>query len=417
MIPSDMDELKLIGPFSQLLTMEDLSVRGALKDSDLRIIENAGIIIKGEFIEAVGSFMELKSRAQVIEETGVTLTAMPGFIDAHTHICWAGSRAGDYAKRLSGKSYIEIADEGGGIWSTVTKTRQASEDILAHITAAHAEIMLSEGVTTIEVKSGYGLNKDAELKMLRSIISAGSITKADLIATCLAAHIKPSDFSGTSGEYIEFVIHEILPEVISHQLARRADIYIDKGAFNEVEGRLFIKQAREMGFDISVHADQFYRGGLKLAVELGAMSADHLEATTNEDIRLIADSKVIPVALPGASMGLGERFAPARKLLNEGASLAIASDWNPGSAPMGKLLMQASVLGVYEKLTMAETLAAITCRAAPVLGLSDRGVIKPGMLADFIAFPSADYREIVYYQGALPVAEVWKKGRRAGSKE
>jgi len=405
-----MNKLKLIGPFTQLLTMDDIPVRGPVSDKQLQVISNAGFCLKNNIIEAVGSYRELKCIAPPAERTGNAMVAMPGIVDVHSHICWAGSRAGDYAKRLSGKSYLQIAEEGGGIWSTVTKTRQASEEMLAHITAAHAEIMLTEGVTTIEVKSGYGLNRDSELKMLRAIKEAGKFTRADLIPTCLAAHIMPADFKGSASEYLEFVIKNILPSVKSDELADRADIYIDRGAFNESEGRYFMTEARGLGFEISVHADQFYTGGLKLAVEFDAASADHLEATTDEDIRLIARSKVVPVALPGASLGLGAGFAPARRLLNEGATLAIASDWNPGSAPMGKLLMQASILGVYERLTMAETLAAITCRAAPVLRLNDRGILRPGMLADIIAFPCTDYREIVYSQGAMPVAEVWKRG-------
>jgi len=397
--------------------MEELPAKGPVSDEQLQIISNAGILVNGEFIEAVGSYRELKSLTPVTEDTGGIYTVMPGLIDVHSHICWAGSRAGDYARRLSGWSYLQIAEEGGGIWYTVTKTRQASEEMLVQITAAHAEIMLMEGVTTIEVKSGYGLNKESELKMLKAISIASEFTSADLIPTCLAAHIKPGDFEGTAMEYLVYIINEILPSVKSENLARRVDIYIDKGAFNEEEGRYFMKAARDMNFELSVHADQFNIGGLNLAVEFGALSADHLEATTDEGIRMIAASNVAPVALPGASIGLGTGFAPARKLLNQGTTLVIGSDWNPGSAPMGKLLLQASILGVYEKLTMAETLAAITCRAAPVLGLSDRGIIKPGMMADFIAFPCSDYREIIYSQGAIPVAEVWKRGRRVRNKE
>jgi imidazolonepropionase len=407
-----MDKLKLTGPFSQLVTMDGLPARGPINDDQLQIIENAGILIKGSFIEAIGPYSDLKHLTPVREEMENSLTAMPGMIDVHTHICWAGSRAGDYAKRLSGKNYIQIAEEGGGIWSTVSKTRNTSEEILGHIIAAHAEIMFNEGTTTIEVKSGYGLNKESEIKMLRAIHLASGNTAADLVPTCLAAHIRPRDFEGSSGQYIEYVIKEILPAIKAENLASRADIYIDNGAFDEEEGRVFITAAKKMGFAISVHADQFFRGGLRLAVELEADSADHLEATSDEDIRLIAESKVIPVALPGASIGLGSGFAPARKILNAGASLVIASDWNPGSAPMGKLLLQAAILGVYEKLTIAETLSAVTFRASQVLRLNDRGILRPGMLADFIAFPCNDYREIIYSQGALPVAGVWKKGKK-----
>lgn len=407
-----MNNLKLLGPFKQLISMDGLPLRGPLADSQLNIIENAGILLNGERIEAIGQFRDLLSHTRSIEETGNALTAMPGMIDVHTHICWAGSRAGDYAKRLAGKNYLQIAEEGGGISSTVSSTRKAPEELLAQITAAHAEMMMTDGVTSIEVKSGYGLNKDSEIKMLRAIQKAGKMTHADLTPTCLAAHIKPADFEGSASSYLEYIVNEILPVVKSEELAHRADIYIDKGAFNEVEGRYFMKSAKDLGFDFSVHADQFFRGGLKLAVEFDAVSADHLEATIDEDIKMIAESRVIPVALPGASLGLGAGFAPARKLLNSGASLVIASDWNPGSAPMGKLLLQATILGVYEKLTMAETLAAVTSRAAPVLRLNDRGIIRPGMLADIIAFPCSDYREIIYSQGAMPVAAVWKRGKK-----
>jgi len=189
------------------------------------------------------------------------------------------------------------------------------------------------------------------------------------------------------------------------------DIYIDEGAFTPGEARYYLSEAAKLGFDLAVHAEQFSRGGVQVAVELGAQSADHLEVVTKKEISILAASGVCPVVLPGASLGLGAGFAPARKILDAGASLAIASDWNPGSAPMGNLLMQASIIGVYEKLTMAETLAAVTCRAAQALHLNDRGILRPGMLADFIAFPCRDYREILYNQGGIMPVKVWKRGR------
>jgi imidazolonepropionase len=213
------------------------------------------------------------------------------------------------------------------------------------------------------------------------------------------------------------LVAELLPVVKENRLAGRVDIYVDVEAFNRDVARYFLTEAKEMGFKLTVHADQFTPGGVSLAVELGALSADHLEASTEKDIKLIANSHVIPVVLPGASIGLGSAFAPARRLLDAGASLAIASDWNPGSAPMGNLLMQAALLGVYEKLTMAETLSAITFRAAMALGLNDRGALVPGMLADLIAFPCSDYREILYNQGGMMPVAVWKEGGRVRSRE
>lgn len=406
-----MHKLKLIGPFAQAVTMDNLPVKGPLSDDRLEIIDHAGILVNGEMIEAIGAFRELKSLTLKIEPVEGDFVVLPGMIDVHTHLCWSGSRAKDYAMRLSGSSYLEIARQGGGIWSTVTKTREVGMEELAGLTALHANRLLHQGTTTVEVKSGYGLNADSERKILNAIRKANEITKNDLIPTCLAAHIKPKDFEGSAREYLNYLIQDLLPGIKAEKLSHRVDIYVDEGAFNIQDALYYLNAAKALGFDVVVHADQFKPGGAQLAVEVGALSADHLEASSDEDIALLARSKVIPVALPGASLGLGAGFAPARKLLNTGAPLVIASDWNPGSAPMGNLLMQAAILGIYEKLTMAETLAAITCRAASALRLTDRGVLKPGMLADFIAFPCGDYREILYNQGGMGPEIIWKRGR------
>jgi imidazolonepropionase len=406
-------KLRLVGPFTQAITFAGMPLKGPLSDEMLEIIPHAGILVNGGIIEATGPFHALKSLASAVEPVEGDFTVMPGLVDAHTHICWAGSRAADYAMRLSGKSYIEIAQQGGGIWRTVTHTREAGQEDLAVLTASRADRLLQQGTTTIEVKSGYGLETEAELKMLGAIHKANEITRADLVPTCLAAHIKPKDFNGTARAYLEIVVRELLPLVKDQKLSNRVDIYVDEGAFNGEDARYYLSAAREMGFDLAVHADQFGRGGVQLATAVGALSADHLEATSGEDILRMAASSVIAVALPGASLGLGAAFAPARKLLNAGVSLAIASDWNPGSAPMGNLLMQAAVLGMYEKLTMTETLSGITYRGAAALNLHDRGMLQPGMQADFIAFPCADYREILYNQGGMLPGMVWKRGVRS----
>jgi imidazolonepropionase len=411
---SDMknEKLSLIGPFRQVLSLDNLPVNGCLSDDQLSVVVDAGILVKGGLVEAVGSFRELKSLTADVERVDGDFVVMPGLVDAHTHLCWAGTRANDYAGRLSGKTYLELARQGGGIWSTVTATRAASPEALTELTLTRAERLFSQGITTVEVKSGYGLHVEAERKMLKCIREADRQSGADLIPTCLAAHIKPRDYDGSARQYLEHIAGELLPAVKKEGLAGRVDIYLDEGAFNETDARYYLSEAKRLGFELTVHADQFTTGGVRLAVEMGARSADHLEATTDGDIELIARSAVIPVALPGASLGLGTNFAPARRLLNKGASLAIASDWNPGSAPMGNLLMQAAVLGVYEKLTMAETLSAITFRAARALGLTDRGILGPGFLADFIAFPCSDYREILYNQGGIMPGIIWKRGKR-----
>lgn len=391
--------------------MDGLSVKGVLPDDRFPVISNAGILVNDGKIEAIADFRELKSLNADVEEVEGNCVVMPGMIDVHTHLCWAGMRSKDYAMRLSGKTYLEIAQQGGGIWNTVTATRAAGNEELTAITVERAQRLLRQGTTTIEVKSGYGLDVSSELKMLTCIRDANNQTGADLVSTCLA-HIRPKDFEGTALQFLELLVAELLPQVKENHLADRVDIYVDVEAFNRDDARYFLTEAKEMGFELIVHADQFTPGGVSLAVELGALSADHLEASTEKDIKLIASSNVIPVVLPGASIGLGAAFAPARRLLDAGASLAIASDWNPGSAPMGNLLMQAAIMGVYEKLTMAETLLAITFRAARALGLTDRGALIPGMLADLIAFPCSDYREILYNQGGMMPHIVWKNGVR-----
>jgi imidazolonepropionase len=404
----------LIGPIRQALTLSGLPLKGALQDSQLDIIPEAGILIKNDKIHQVGNYWDLYPEAQSIGAEIVNLkgdfVALPGLIDCHTHICFGGSRAQDYAMRNAGKSYLEIAKAGGGIWDTVTQTRKASLEKLAQLTLQRANRHLKDGVTTIEVKSGYGLSLEEELKMLRAIKLANENAEADLIPTCLAAHIKPRDFEGTHRDYLKNIAEQLFPILQKEGLANRIDAFIEDTAFTFEDIQSYFQKAKEMGFEITVHADQFHAGGSQVAVDFGAISADHLEASGEKEIAILAASDTIAVALPGASMGLGVAYSPARKLLDAGASFAIASDWNPGSAPMGDLLMQASVLGTFEKLSNAEVLAGITYRAAAALGLNDRGQLEPGMLADIILFPTDDYREITYMQGRMKPLKVYKKG-------
>ena len=388
----------LSGPFTQLLTMDNLPERGKLSDEQLEIIPDAGILHQDGVILAVGNFEQLRKEnpGANIEFLEGDFVCLPGMIDVHTHICWAGSRANDYAMRLAGKTYLEIAEAGGGIWSTVMKTREASVEELAELTFERAEKLYQQGVTTIEVKSGYGLSVDDEIKMLKAIQLANQKTSAELIPTCLAAHIKPKDFPGNEQEYLQYIIENLLPEVKKQNLANRVDIFVEKGAFSVSDAKYYLPEAKKMGFDVVIHGDQFSSGCASLAAEIQAISIDHLEYADESEIEILAKSNVIPVVLPGASIGLGEKFAPARKLLDAGCSLVIASDWNPGSAPMGNLLVQAAILGAYEKLSMAETWAALTCRAARALKRNDIGVLKKGNKADFIVFETGDYREVLY---------------------
>lgn len=395
--------MKLIGPFTQILPLTGMPLKGALKDDQLLVISDGGIVTENGLIVAVGDFEQLRKDypSIPIEETKGDQVLLPGFVDCHTHICFAGSRAKDYAMRIDGKSYLEIAMAGGGIWDSVTQTRAADEALLTELLLKRIERHLGEGVTTIEVKSGYGLSVEQELKQLRAIKSAAAKTKASIVSTCLAAHMVPKDFDGDQAKYLEHILNDLLPVVKQENLANRVDIFIEKSAFSAENALGYLIKAKQMGFDITVHADQFTTGGSNVAVKLGAVSADHLEASVERQIKWLANSNTVAVTLPGASLGLGMQYAPARKLLDAGACLAIASDWNPGSAPMGDLLMQAAVMGAAEKLNTAEIFAGLTYRAAKALNLTDRGTIAPGMRADLQTYPTDDYREILYHQGKL----------------
>lgn len=402
---------KVIGPFLQLVTLRNLSERGAIKDEQLEIISGGGLLVEDGYIQEVAPFDELvKSNQKVsIDEVEGDRVGLPGLIDCHTHICFAGSRARDYAARNNGKTYQEIAKAGGGIWDTVTKTRDAGEQELRQNTSERLSLLLKRGITTVEIKSGYGLSVEDELKMLRAIQIASANSQADVVPTCLSAHIIPREFK-KEADYLEFILREILPKVREEKLAKRFDIFIEENAFTPSLSLGFLNAIKKAGFSLTVHGDQFTTGGSQVAISCKASSVDHLEASGDEEVQALSKSQVTPVVLPGASIGLGLPFAPARKLLDADCSLAIASDWNPGSAPQGNLLTQASMLGTYEKLSAAEIFAGITFRAAKALKLTDRGILEAGKVADFTSFDCADYREILYHQGELQPSMTWKKG-------
>jgi imidazolonepropionase len=408
--------MELIGPISQLVTLQDLPLKGPISDSTLPIISNAGIAIENSTIVAVDSWDSLIARYPTAHITKLegAYVAVPGYIDCHTHICFGGNRARDFALRNAGVSYLEIAQSGGGIWDTVTQTRKCTEHELTQIVIKNANKHLQSGVTTIEVKSGYGLSVEEEIKMLRAIYNGNNETAADLVATCLAAHLKPKDFNGSNEAYLNYLVTNLFPVLQSENLTNRIDAFVESSAFSIDEIVPYLQAAKALNFDITIHADQFTTGGSEVALQFEALSADHLEASGDKEIETLAQSNTIAVALPGASVGLGCSFAPARKILNKGGALAIASDWNPGSAPMGDLVCQASILATFEKLTTAEVFAGITFRAAAALNLFDRGRLIVGNKADFILYSTNDYRDILYYQGSLRPSKIWKSGKLIG---
>ena len=375
----------------------------------LPILENMWIRSAGGSITNIGELEAIKQPRDTLYELQSPHVCLPGLIDAHTHLCYAGSRAADFAGRLNGISEKAIASMGGGIMDTVRHTRLCNLQPLTEHLVQRLHTVMKQGVTTCEIKTGYGLNYDDEMKMLEAIRKASKEVSVSLVPTCFAAHIRPPEFNSDK-EYLNFITHRILKTVVDGDFCHRLDISIDNYAFSPKEAKTYLKAAKNMGFDIIIHADQFQMEGSKLAAEVGALSADHLEASGLREFEILKQGNVIPIVLPGSCMGLGVPFPRCREILDANLPLVIATDWNPNSSLMGNLLLQASILAMSCKLKMAEVLAAITVRAASALRLSDRGMLKPGYRADMILFPTGDYQDILCSQGGMLPSAIFVNG-------
>ena len=389
--------------------MANLPERGAISDNSLEIIDDGGVVIEDGKIIEVGDFLSLSKNDLDVKEITYPCVLLPGFIDSHTHVCHYGNRSDEYAKRNSGISYQQILEEGGGIHNTMNSTSNSTDEQLTDDTLNRLKRHFQEGVLTCEVKSGYAPNLEDEVRMLRIINEIDSSNDIDLIPTCLAAHVTPKKYE-SSKKYLDSIVNDLLPIIKEENLSNRVDIFIEEKAFSITEASNFFEKIKN-DFYITAHANQFTSGGLKVGVDNGAVSVDHLEVITDQEIDYLSKSDTTGVVLPGCSLGLGIPFAPARKLLDYNCKVSIASDWNPGSAPMGDLLMQASLLGSTEKLSNAEVLAGITCRAANALSLEDRGSLENGKIADMIGFKTNDFRDILYNQGKLKPSFICKRGK------
>ena len=389
--------------------MVNLPERGAISDNSLEIIDDGGVVIEDGKIIEVGDFLSLSKNDLDVREITYPCVLLPGFIDSHTHVCHYGNRSDEYAKRNSGISYQQILEEGGGIHNTMNSTSNSTDEQLTDDTLNRLKRHFQEGVLTCEVKSGYAPNLEDEVRMLRIINEIDSSNDIDLISTCLAAHVTPKKYE-SSKKYLDSIVNDLLPIIKEENLSNRVDIFIEEKAFSVTEASNFLEKIKS-DFYITAHANQFTSGGLKVGVDNGAVSVDHLEVITDQEIDYLSKSDTTGVVLPGCSLGLGIPFAPARKLLDNNCKVSIASDWNPGSAPMGDLLMQASLLGSTEKLSNSEVLAGITCRAANALSLEDRGSLENGKIADMIGFKTNDFRDILYNQGKLKPSFICKRGK------
>ncbi|MGP8253067.1 MAG: imidazolonepropionase [Terracidiphilus sp.] len=383
---------------------------------DLGIIEDAALLIEEGRVKAAGTYAELKPLippgANEIDAGGACVT--PGFIDAHTHLVFAGNRAEEFEQRIAGATYQQIAAAGGGILSTVRQTRAATEDELLAESRRHRDWMLRAGTTTMEAKSGYGLDRETELKMLRVMQRLNAEGPARIVPTLLAAHTVPPEFCDRRAEYARWVAEEVIPEVAAAKLAEYCDAFCDDCAFTVEETRTVLAAARRSGLKLRVHAEQFKSGtGAALAAELGAVTADHLEAATPETLAQLREAGVQPVLLPGSVFALGHtQYPPARAMVERGLAIVIATDFNPGSSPIASMPLILSLACLEMKLTPAEALTAATVNAPWSLGLGDQvGTLEPGKRADFLIHEFADYRELAYFIAAPARPRVFIAGR------
>jgi imidazolonepropionase len=408
MSPAGGERRLLVRDLAQLATPAGTSapLRGsALGEVD--VIDDAYVLCNGHRIEAVGRMSALGTVDGEVEELdGRGLCAIPGLVDCHTHACFAGDRVEEFALRAAGASYEELHAAGGGILSTVRATRAAGEAALAELVQEHRHWMLHAGTTTFESKSGYGLDLDTELASLRAIDQASGVP------TWLGAHAVPPEFDDADA-YLDFALAEVLPAAAS--LAEAADIFIERGAFDVAQARRYLTACAEAGLALRLHGDQFAElGAVDLAIELGARSIDHLEATGQEGVAALGRSDVAAVLLPASALFLGRPMPPARALVDAGAIVALATDFNPGSAFCESLPVVTSLAATQLHLSPGEALAACTVNAAQVLGRADRlGRLAPGYAADLVLLDAPDWRYLAYHLGGDLVAGVIRSGAPA----
>jgi len=407
----------LIHSASQLLTIPNGPQRGNAI-GELGIIEDGAVAVYEGKIVATGTTAELRQRYQadtLIDASGRVV--MPGFVDPHTHAVWAGDRANEFEMRLAGATYMDIMNAGGGIMSTVRETRGATVDQLVAETKPRLQRMLQYGTTTVEVKTGYGLETATELRLWETIGRLQTEMQLDVVGTFLGAHAMPEDYKGREEAYVDLVVNEMLPAIKNAQVTMHnpqfADVFCEDGAFTVAQSRRVLERAKELGFGLKIHSDEFKGlGGTLLGVELGAISSDHVVFTPDEDIAALGNSNTAAVALPPTPFSLAQReFTPAKKFLEAGAILAIATDCNPGTGWCESMQLVIALACRYMRLTPAQAIVAATINAAYAVGMGDKvGSVEPGKQADLLIMDVPDYRHIGYRFGTNLVQTVIKRG-------
>jgi len=403
----------LLTNIGQLLTMdhEDGLLRKEALNT-LPIIENGAVGIqdgKFAFVDTADAAKDLQAK-KIIDCKGKMVS--PGLVDPHTHLVFGGSRENEIELKLKGTPYLEILKQGGGILSTVRATRLASKEELIEKSTCHLNRMLSFGVTTIEAKSGYGLDDKTELKQLEVVKHLQEVHPVDIVSTFLGAHALPEDYKGNSKAYLQFML-DILPEIKEKELAEFVDIFCETGVFSVKEGANYLAEAKELGFDIKIHADEIDPlGGTEMAVSVGATSADHLVGASNKGIKMLANSNTVATLLPGTTFYLNkESFARGRKMIDDGVAVALATDFNPGSNPTENIQLIMSIAMLKLKMTPAEIWNAVTVNAAYAIGRGDvAGKIRVGRAADLVLWDADNYAYVPYHYGINHAGVVWKNG-------
>jgi imidazolonepropionase len=380
---------------------------------DLAIIPDGALMVRDGRIDWVGPTAALPPmpEAEVLDASGKVV--LPGFVDSHTHLIFAGTREDEFEQRLQGLSYQEIAARGGGINATVQRVRQASKEELKTLARRRLDRLLRFGVTTVEVKSGYGLSLADELKCLEAIAELNAEGPWELVPTFLGAHAVPPEYRSDREGYLRLLLDVMLPEIAQRRLAEFADVFCETGVFSLTESERILRRASDLGFRLKLHADELTPlGGAELASRLGAVSADHLLCITEAGIEALAASGTVATLLPGTAFFLGMRCAPARRLLERGLTVALASDCNPGTCPSENLPLVGSMACTQMGMLPAEVVTALTLNAAAALGRSDRlGSLEVGKQADLILCDVSDYRQLFYHFGVNHVWRVVKRGR------
>ncbi|SMC56359.1 imidazolonepropionase [Desulfocicer vacuolatum DSM 3385] len=399
---------------AQVVTCSGFKAKQGPEMSDLSIIDNGAVIIEAGKIKAVGDSFDLLKGFDTREFEVIDATrkaVLPGFVDSHTHFVFGGYRPDEFAWRLRGDSYMDIMNRGGGIANSVQATRNASPEELMQVGQKRLDSMLSFGVTTVEGKSGYGLDLGTEIKQLKVMKELGKIHPMDIIPTFLGAHATPPEFKGRTDQFIDLVM-EMLPEIEKQQLAEFCDIFCEKNVFSVEQSRKLLSRAKELGFKLKIHADEIVQfGGAELAAELGAVSADHLLQASDQGIKDMAGSGVVTTLLPGTAFSLKEPYARGRYMIDNGCAVALATDLNPGSCFSESIPLIVALATLYMHLTPEEAITALTINGAAAVDRADRiGSIDKGKQGDLVILEFPSYRFIPYHVGVNTVETVIKKG-------